>query len=314
MSLTVSLCDATLFLGPLLKEAGAVKWGVADADDVEAEARSQYLDFISSGRHAGMDYLARNIEARFTTSLILPGAKSIISVAFAYPEAPEPRSYHHPRWAAYALGDDYHEVIRKRLVPVADAIDRRYGSQSRVCVDTAPVMERYRAVKAGVGFRGRNGMVIVPGVGARVFLAEIFTTAHFESSSPSPSGIACGDCGRCVAACPAGALCGDGTLDASRCLSYLTIEHRGELPGDTPLGRRVYGCDTCRLVCPHEKPGQGRVVEEFAPRDSILSLTAADISALTPEAFSRIFSHSAIKRTKLEGLLRNVKILLKLHG
>lgn len=312
MNLTDSPCDAIPFLNSLLEEAGVVKWGISEADDIEPAAQTQYLDFIRSGHHASMDYLARNLEARFTTSLILPGARSIISVAFAYPEAPEPRSGRHPRWAAYSLGDDYHEVIRRRLAPVAAEIDRRLGSQSRVCVDTAPVMERYRAVKAGLGFRGRNGMLIVPGFGARVFLAEIFTTAALKSSLPSPSEIVCEGCGRCVTACPAGALCGDGTLDARRCLSYLTIEHRGEFPDGTDSGDRIYGCDTCRLVCPHENASAAGWIDEFKPRESILSLTVDDISGMTAGEFAKVFRHSAIRRTKHEGLVRNVKLLLNM--
>lgn len=311
MSSTVSPCDATALLGSLMKSAGAVAWGVSQAGDVSSVAREAYLSFIAAGHHADMDYLARNLEARFSTSLILSGARSIISAAFAYPDAPPPCSPRHPRWAAYALGDDYHEVIRRRLSTVAAEIDRMLGSVSRVCVDTAPVMERYRAVKAGVGFRGRNGMVIVPGVGARVFLAEIFTTAELPASEPCAEEIACADCGRCVASCPCHALQGDGTLDARRCLSYLTIEHRGDLPPDTPASGYVYGCDICRLVCPHEYAAFSAVLPEFQPRESILSLTVDDISRLTPEDFSTIFRKSAVKRTKLLGLLRNVKLLLK---
>ncbi|MDE5786128.1 MAG: tRNA epoxyqueuosine(34) reductase QueG [Duncaniella sp.] len=314
MNLTDCPCDHVSFLSPLLEEAGAARWGISEATDVAPEAAQQYLDFISSGRHASMEYLARNLEARFTTSLILPGARSIISVAFTYPEAPEPLTARHPRWAAYCLGDDYHEVIRRRLAPVAAEIDNRLGAVSRVCVDTAPIMERYRAVRAGVGFRGRNGMLIVPGIGARVFLAEIFTTAVFPPSLPSPSEIACDGCGRCVAACPAGALCGDGTLDARRCLSYLTIEHRGALPPGTSAGNRVYGCDTCRLVCPHENSSACHSVDEFSPRESILSLTVDDIAGMTRSDFTLIFRHSAIRRTKHEGLLRNVKSMLNMDG
>ncbi|MDE6416699.1 MAG: tRNA epoxyqueuosine(34) reductase QueG [Duncaniella sp.] len=313
MSSTVSPCEDITFLGPLMEAAGAARWGVSAADDVDEGARGQYLEFISSGRNASMEYLSRNLEARFTTGLVLPGARSIISAAFVYPEAPEPRSGRHPRWAAYALGDDYHEVIRRRLSPVAEELDRRLGSVSRVCVDTAPVMERYRAVRAGIGFRGCNGMLIVPGIGSRVFLAEIFTTAALPLSTPSPSDISCAGCRRCLEACPAGALLGDGTLDARRCLSYLTIEHRGELPADTPLGDRIYGCDTCRRVCPHENPSAQATISEFAPRESILSLSAADVAAMPRERFSAVFAHSAIKRTKHEGLLRNVKFLLKLQ-
>ncbi len=294
-----------------MESAGVALWGVSAADDVADSARRQYLDFIARGDNASMEYLLRNIDARFTTGLVLPHARSIISAAFVYPEAPAPRSPRHPRWAAYALGDDYHEVIRRRLTPVAAEIDRRLGAASRVCVDTAPVMERYRAVRAGIGFRGCNGMLIVPGIGSRVFLAEIFTTARLPISEPSPSEISCEACGRCVKACPGGALRGDGTLDARRCLSFLTIEHRGELPDTTPVGDRIYGCDTCRLVCPHENASARCTVDEFNPRDTILSLTADDISDMSPERYSAIFSHSAIKRTKREGLLRNVKLLLK---
>ncbi len=258
-----------------------------------------------------MEWLGRNIEARFSVDKILPGTRSIISVAFEYPEAPEPRSPRHPRWAAYALGDDYHEIIRKRLAPVAAWLDASTGGESRVCVDTAPVMERYWAVKAGVGFRGRNGMIIVPGIGSRIFLSEIFTTAALPHSAGFPATISCEGCGRCEASCPASAISADGKIDARRCLSYLTIEHRGPLPDGVKLGNRIYGCDTCRQVCPHEKPQWDRAIPEFHPRESILQLDVDAIQCMTSAEFSTLFRSSAIKRTKHEGLLRNVKLLLK---
>lgn len=306
--MTNSLCDT---LGHFLSEAGAAGWGIASAGPVEDCARDFYLEYLSKGYNASMEWLGRNLDARFTVDKILPGTRSIISVAFAYPDAPEPLSPRHPRWASYALGDDYHEVIRRRLAPVTEWLDEKTGGKSRICVDTAPVMERYWAVKAGVGFRGRNGMVIVSGTGAGVFLSEIFTTVDLPPSACFSGEISCRGCNRCVAACPSGALKGDGTVDARQCLSYLTIEHRGPLPDDTPVGDRIYGCDTCRMVCPHESGASRTTITEFLPRESVLALDIDAINSMSELEFSTMFRHSAIKRVKHAGLLRNVKMLLK---
>lgn len=277
--------------------SGACAVGFASAAGVDIADTEAYRRWLAEGLHGEMLYLEKYPDIRTSPGELLYGARTVISAAF---------SYNHPsatqgalRWARYALGDDYHEVVRRRLSEVA----ARLPGESRVCVDTAPLRERYWAVKAGIGFRGLNGMVIIPGAGSYVVLGEILTTLDIEPDEPL--GYGCDGCRRCIEACPGHALDGTGGMDARRCRSYLTIEYRGgELPALT--GGRIYGCDICQEVCPHNQNITAQGLPEFTPRESILALTAADILSMPQPAFSAIFTRSAIKRTKLTGLRRNV--------
>lgn len=302
MSFSPLPCKSSI-LEPL-KASGASSFGIADACRVSDVAVDAYRRWIADECNGEMEYLARYDEVRTDPRLLLDGAQSIIVVAFNYfPEKTLPDDA--PQIATYALGRDYHEVVRRRLESVAEYIRTAWGGQTRVCVDTAPLRERYWAAEAGVGFIGRNGLLIVPGVGSYVFIGTILTTVKFAPSAPCRD--RCADCGACVNACPMGALRGDGSMDARRCLSYLTIEYRGELPDDLPLGQRVYGCDTCQSVCPHNRDVKPTDVAEFAASEQLLALRGDDIERMTQEDFSRIFSHSAVKRTKLAGLQRNYR-------
>ena len=217
----------------------------------------------------------------------------------------------HPLFADYALGLDYHEVIRRRLSAAAAEITARLGGETRICVDTAPIRERYWAAASGLGFIGLNGQLIVDGIGPKVFLAEILWTVAVTPDRPTGRQ-SCGGCGACVRACPGKALDGRCGVDARRCLSYLTIEYRGELPDDLRLDGRIYGCDVCQDVCPHNRRDAATTIDEFRPSAELQALTADDILKMEPQDFSRVFSHSAIKRTKLTGLQRNALSLLRL--
>ena len=283
--------------------AGACAAGFAALGPVDDDSREMYSRWLAAGRNAGMDYMERYCDVRDNPGLLLEGARTIMCVAFAYRTPDSPR---HPLFADYALGRDYHEVLRKRLAPVAAMMEESVpGSKTRICVDTAPLRERYWAARAGVGNIAKNNFLIVPGVGAAVFLAEILWTAAVRPSE-SMLGRSCSDCGACRKACPGGALGADGQIDASRCLSYLTIEHRGELPERLDLaGKRIYGCDICRDVCPECRAADVFVPEEFLPSAELLSLDIDAVRAMEQPEFSRIFSHSAVKRAKLAGLRRN---------
>ena len=282
-------------------EAGACAAGFARIQPVSDEAVAIYDGWLASGRHGTMAYMANYAEIRRNPALLLDGeARTLISCAFTYTSPGWARS---SLFADYALGSDYHEVLRKALAPVAARLEE-ISPGTRICVDTAPLRERYWAQQAGIGFIGLNNQLIVPGVGSCVFLAEILWSGEVSPDEPMERN--CGTCHACVRACPGNALDGAGGLDARRCLSYLTIEHRGELPADLRLPGRIYGCDICRDVCPlghGDRPVY--VLPELRPRQSILDLTVADIKALDQPAFSTIFSHSAVKRAKLAGLLRN---------
>lgn len=314
-----------------LRSQGVFKSGIARIAPLPDDETALYRSWLAQGMNGGMEYMANHSELRRDPQLLLPGAVSLISCAF---------SYYYPvnwgadglRWARYSLGRDYHEVVRERLSRVAEWLTEETGAECRVCVDTAPLRERYWAVQAGLGFIGLNDQLIIPGAGSYFFLGEILTTLPLEPDEPCR--LTCGSCRACHRSCPGQALSLAGIpvsnpsptsapflfltelqrripprlrplLDARKCLSYLTIEHRGEFPSGTRLGNHIYGCDTCQEVCPHNSNPPVTEVPEFIPRPEILALTRDDISAMTQADFSRIFTHSAIKRTKLAGLQRN---------
>lgn len=298
--------------------SGAQRVGFAAADEVDATAIKFYNDWLSDGNAGEMHYLANYPDIRRNPSLLLDGgrtARTVMVCAFSYYH-PEQQLPDAARFAMYAHGSDYHEVLRQRLRPVAQLLEEN-GYAARICVDSAPVHERYWAQQAGVGFRGRNRLIIVPGMGSYFFLAEIVTDASIEPDEPCTT--TCGNCGRCLKACPGGALHASGGFDSRLCLSYLTIEHRGELPATLEwngmarplrdaLGRRVYGCDECQRVCPHNAAPPVTKIDEFRLRPALRAITRADILAMTQDEFSKIFSHSAVKRAKLAGLQRNARV------
>ncbi|MDE5608201.1 MAG: tRNA epoxyqueuosine(34) reductase QueG [Muribaculaceae bacterium] len=309
MSLTSSPCDDPdrRIIIDLARQSGIDRIGFAEATPVTPEQTDHYSSWLKASLHAGMDYLERYPDIRTDPRLLLPGARTVISCAISYWHAEEqlPDS---PRIAQYAHGDDYHDVVRRILSPVADEIARRWGAETRICVDTAPIHERYWALRSGIGFRGRNGLVIAPGIGSYFFLGEIITTHPFLPTEPLATGL-CDDCGRCIRECPGHALRGDGTLDCSRCMSYLTIEYRGDFPEGFHTGRRLAGCDRCQQVCPHNASPQPTRHPEFHLRPTLASLTVEQVAALTPETYATLLRRSSLKRIKLPALLRNLRHL-----
>lgn len=292
----------------LLMDAGACAAGVCNASPVPQSERRRLLDWLARGCHGSMDYLERNSSLAFDPATLLEGTRSVVSAAFAY--APADPGDRHPLFADYARGADYHKALKKRLRPVAHALEGAVaGSRTRICVDTAPVRERFWAAAAGVGHMGLNGQLLVPSVGCGVFLAEILWTAEVSGAADIPDQApeaACLQCGACVRACPAGALDGRGGLDAARCLSYLTIEHRGDLPDGLRLPARLYGCDVCRDVCPQNRAVQNPL-PEFRLRPALAAVTPASMAAMTPEGYDALTAGSAIRRAPLAQLMRNLK-------
>lgn len=283
-------------------DTGAVAAAFAPCVPVDDAHVALYDQWLGRGAHAGMEYMERYGDIRRNPALLLEGARSLLCCAFPYAQNAAERS---PLFSDYAVGDDYHEVLRRRLGPVAELMQTIVpGSQTRICVDTAPLRERYWAWRAGIGFIGLNNQLIVPGKGSKVFLAEILWTATADYGTPLD--MDCGRCGACVQACPGHALDGKGSIDCNRCLSYLTIEHRDELPEWLSLPQRIYGCDVCQDVCPHNCHAVA-ALPEFRPRPAVLALTRTDIAGMTQAQFSTIFTHSAVKRAKLTGLRRNAE-------
>lgn len=299
MSSCLCRCDAVIASA---REAGAVAAAFAPCLPVDDKNIALYDAWLARGAHAGMEYMERYRELRNDPRLLLDGARSILCCAFPYAQTPGRRS---PLFSDYAVGDDYHETLRKRLAPVAALMEKAVdGAKTRICIDTAPLRERYWAARAGIGFIGLNNQLIVPGIGSKVFLAEILWTEEADYGTPLPD--LCSHCGACVRACPGRALDGEGGIDCSRCLSYLTIEHRGDLPDSIHLPGRIYGCDICQDVCPFNHD-PAICLPEFAARNTVLALDREAISEMTQPDFSATFTHSAVKRAKLAGLQRNAR-------
>lgn len=313
---------------------GAYACGVVRAMPVTAEAVARYEEWLADGNAGNMDYLGRYGEVRRDPRLLLDGegARTLIVTLFAYQDNVHPAEGV-PYIAHYALGQDYHDVLRRRLKTVIGQLRPRFGGKWRICIDSAPLMERYWAARAGLGVIGDNGCLIVPGVGANFFIATIVTTAQMPTDDPVEGTSHCLGCGRCVRACPTGALRGDGSVDARRCISYLTIESHDDIPADIPTGNTLYGCDVCRRACPlaccKTDIGQGRQLEhsenlensehssvstsgkfaetmtvlpEFTPDSRLLSMTVADWRALDDEGYAALTAHSAMRRVSLDKL------------
>ena len=278
------------------------------AADRESDSQQAFLNkWVAVGRHAGMQWMARHAVLRSDPESILPGARTIISVAYSY----EPRALRDaslPVISRYAYGADYHDVLREVLGKIVR--DAGIEQQCRICIDSAPISERYRAARAGIGVVGDNGMLIVPGVGAEVFLAEIVTTIEYEPDAATAG--ECLHCGACRRICPTGALQEDGTIDCRRCISYLTIEHRGPWMEDeaveamsTEAGRHtLFGCDACVTVCPMNNAGAAERNVLFPADPDIINMKKLP-DFPSKGAFRRQFAGSPLLRPGIEGLLRN---------
>ena len=282
--------------------------GFAAAVPVDAVATARYERWLEQGHHGCMRWAAGHQDLRRDPSLLLPGAQTVISLALNY----YPARFQPPgtlRVAYYAYGRDYHEVLRERLGELSRFIEATTHCATRPCVDSAPIRERYWAQQAGLGFIGRNNCFIIPGKGSFFFLGEIVTTAQLPPDEPCR--LTCGDCGRCVEACPAGALSGDGAVDATRCLSCLLIENHDEvLPHwvGAVVGNRVVGCDECQLCCPHNRGAVPTTIEDFAPTPAVMTLTRERVQGMTSGEFKRTFAHSAISRLRYKTLRRNAAL------
>ena len=287
--------------------------------------------WIEAGYHADMNWMERSVPKRSDPTLVQPGARTVIMLGVNYlPPAGVPAvgavtagASERPRWARYALYDDYHDTIKEALVKagrVLEELGAVTAADYRYYVDTGPVIERGWAAKSGLGFIGKNGMLISRQHGNWLFLAALLTTLDFEPDEPvrkeavgreTQPGLLCGKCTRCQDACPTQALPQPGVVDARRCVSYQTIENKGIIPRElrVGIGDRIYGCDTCLEVCPWNRfARQGRQVL-LAARYGLADLPLREVLELTPERFAAVFKGTAIKRVKLAGLLRNACIV-----
>lgn len=290
--------------------------GFARAEPVSEAMRRHYLGWLADGRNADMAYLGNNLDKRFDPRLLMPGVKTIVVVAQNYfPARRLPEG--EPQIADYALGLDYHDIVKQKLRQLAATVGI---ADYRAFVDTAPVLERYWAVRAGLGWIGKNQQLIIPHAGSEFFLGELSVTVELPPDEPLPN--RCGTCHRCVDACPTHALslpatCVEGygditRFDARLCLSYQTIENRGELTVDAKaaMGDTFYGCDRCQRACPWNRFAKPSTEPLLQPREELLAMTRQKWENLTEEDYRRLFKGSAVKRAKYEGLMRNINACL----
>lgn len=289
--------------------------GIAKAEPVDEATASAYRTWIEKGNQAGMSYLENNLEKRLDPTLLMPGAKSIICLAINYfPEKQLTDNQY--KFAYYAYGLDYHDVMKKKMRELLRYIQTFTATESLLCVDTVPILDRYWAMRAGLGWIGKNSNLIIPRAGSFFFLCEILLGIELEYDSPMENH--CGTCHKCLDACPTGALRVPYNINARKCLSYLTIEHRGDFTdeqlqmvnGKCHNGTYIYGCDRCQLACPYNQFAVPTKIEEFTPKSEFLSMKPDDWHQLTIEQYRTLFKGSAVKRAKYEGLIRNIKSLL----
>ena len=295
--------------------------GIAKAGPVDKRAAENLARWTGNGGHAGMDYMARNTDKRLDPTLLMPGAVSIVSVALNY--APQTRMPSgEMQIAAYAYGQDYHHVVKGKLREMAAALGFAEWTEGvsegvwyRAFCDSAPILERYWAEKAGIGWTGRNHQLIIPRAGSMFFLGELLLSCELAYDKPMEN--RCGNCQRCITACPTKAIAKmeDGTtaFASEKCLSYQTIENRGEIPPEikSRMGGRIYGCDECIRACPWNRFSHPTSEESLKPSPELLSMKKADWLALTPEKYASLFKGSAVKRAKYQGLVRNIRAAME---
>ncbi|KXS53888.1 MAG: Fe-S electron transport protein [Marinobacter sp. T13-3] len=295
------------------KDLGFADAGITRADTGPHAERLQ--QWLKAGYHGQMGYMADHGDKRYTPDSLVPGTARVISVRLDYLPAPDnPKHTLQNREKAYitryALGRDYHKLMRKRLATLAKWIDEAVsGYDYRAFVDSAPVLERGLAQRAGLGWIGKNNMLIHPKAGSYFFLGEIFTSAPLPVDEPFEKQH-CGSCSACLEVCPTDAFVGAHLLDARRCISYLTIELKGPIPEElrAKMGNRVFGCDDCQLVCPWNKFSKATAENGFQPRHGLDNSELAELFLWTEEQFLKRTEGSAIRRTGYENWLRNLAV------
>jgi len=297
---------------------GFSRIGFASAD-YDPERHDKFISWLKKRYHAGMSYLERGIRQRFDPRVHIAGASSVIVCAHNYFSAEEsdPDSGH---VSIYARGEDYHIVLKDKLNSLCDVIKTKHGDFTyKIFVDSSPFSEKTFAVKAGIGFIGRNGLVILPKFevdgtiqkGSFYFLGVIISDLDLESDKPVAG--TCGRCRRCIDACPTGAILEDSVIDASRCISYHNTQSKGDIPDDiaASMDNTVFGCDICQTVCPYNSNAVETSEARFAPKQFLLNFDMRGFLDLDEKGFKKLFADTALYDRGLERLKKNIRILLK---
>lgn len=286
--------------------------GISKAERLDKEAK-QLEQWLNTGQHGEMSWMENHFEKRVDPRQLVPGAQSVVSLMANYYPGEKPISSDSLKIARYAYGEDYHKVLRKKLRSLLSAMEEAFDRpiHGRCFTDSAPVMEREWAKRSGLGWIGKNTLLIHPRAGSYFFLAELIIDLPLLPDTPISDH--CGRCRRCIDACPTDAIADRGyTLDASKCISYLTIELKDDIPVEFKgkMEDWIFGCDICQEVCPWNRFSEPHDEPAFAPHPDLSEMSRSDWADLSEETFQKIFQKSAVKRTKYAGLKRNIRFVL----
>ena len=293
----------------LAKEIGFSSCGISKARFLKEEEKN-FENWLKQGNQGTMSYLERNFDKRLNPQKLVPGSKSVISLTFNYFPPRKILKKNSFIISKYAYGKDYHFVIKKKLKTLFSLIKEKIGNiEGRVFVDSAPIHERAWAKISGLGWIGKNSLLLNKKMGSYFFLAEIICDLELEYDTPVTDH--CGTCTKCIDACPTNAITQAQVIDANKCISYLTIENKNEIPPELSksFNNYIFGCDICQDVCPWNKFSKPHDEKEFLPNDEVSNFSNKDWEELTHDTFNRIFKNSAIRRTRFEGLKRNIKAI-----
>jgi len=291
-------------------ELGFFFCGISKADFLEQEAK-QLENWLKMNHHGKMGYMENHFDKRLDPRLLVDDAKSVVSLLLNYYTEEQQTDPEAPKLSKYAYGKDYHYVIKDKLKALFQFIQEEIGEVGgRVFVDSAPVMDKAWAKKSGLGWVGKNSNLIHPKHGSFFFIAELILDLELEADGPIKD--YCGTCTKCIDSCPTGAIVEPYVVDGSKCISYLTIELKDAIMPQIFSGKMdnwMFGCDICQDVCPWNRFSKPNTESQFTPHEQLLNLSKSDWEDMTEELFSELFRHSAVKRTKFDGLKRNIRFL-----
>ncbi|NNC96307.1 MAG: tRNA epoxyqueuosine(34) reductase QueG [Chitinophagales bacterium] len=301
--------DRSVFVKKQAQILGFENCGISTSCFLDEEAH-RLEKWLNQNKHGSMSYMNNHFDLRTDPSKLVDGAKSVISLTYNYYTTATQNDPEAPKISKYALGRDYHKVIKKKLKQLLEVIRSEFGDVNGRCfVDSGPVLERAWAQKSGLGWIGKNTMLLTKSKGSFYFLAEIITDLQLEADSAVKD--YCGSCTKCIDACPTDAIYEPYRVDGSKCISYFTIELKDSIPEEVKgkFENWMFGCDICQDVCPINSRASEHKEYQFRPKQEILELTKGDWIEITEDVFNEIFQGSAVKRTGFEGLKRNIAFL-----
>jgi epoxyqueuosine reductase len=310
--MTASKAKYTKLIKAYAKNLGFISCGISKADFLEEEA-PRLEQWLNQNHQGKMSYMNNHFDKRLDPRILVPGAKSVVSLLLNYYTNETQEDPEAPKISKYAFGRDYHSVIKEKLKAFMKYIHSEIGEvDGRVFVDSAPVMDKAWAKKSGLGWIGKNTNLISKKTGSFFFIAELIIDLELEYDHPTTDH--CGSCTACIDACPTEALIAPYKIDGSKCISYLTIELKDQIPSEFKgkMDKWVFGCDACQTVCPWNRFSKQNNEASFDSSRELLALNKKDWEEMTEDVFETLFQNSAVKRTKYEGLKRNIKFISNL--